>query len=717
MSESKLHSIVLKDFKKHEYLALDFSDSVTVIRGPNYSGKSTVLEAIFFALFGTKAVPGGAEIITRKGSKSKAVVTLSLKMAGNDYTVVRTPSAASLIRTEDESTVATGHTAVNEEIGRLLGGDLKRTMTLALSTQGETASLLKMGASKLNSIIEDVSGVDYIDKLIERATKKASNAAAILDGLGEPESEDELQQALDNAEASHVLSDKEKIVLDKKISDARSDLEKVKAELTEAEQQNRKAEASNRKRADLNIRIQSIDVSIRRHEEQLSQIEKPNIALLSQNKGELENAFAASEEEYEKLKTLEHKQDRLTTWRDEVGDVYIEQAENMEPVKKLRADLAAIEAEHKTRIEEESKTKAEYRRLDNDRKNSVCSACNRPFDAEHLREVDIKLPEALAEWNAAKNALLAIELRLTDHKSAVNKLSRKLPPDDWEKQIEDNKKQIDELSAQISTLAFDKFEHANLEASLEEAKQAYTDGLSRAREYDRLAAAIEAEKAERARFVAELDMTKELAVTSLKILLEDQGRCLERHSSLSEERSALGTRLAQERAAIDALKLRLKTSVALASKRRDAESTKARFTRFARWLRDNKAAFLADTWAGILALVSEFTANVTSGFVEEVGRDPDGDFWFKELDQPEPLPIAAASGGQKSIAGAGLRIALASLLPAGLNFVVLDEPSADLNTEHAAALAGALRATNRQVILVTHREGEEFSSDAVVVLE
>ena len=78
--------------------------------------------------------------------------------------------------------------------------------------------------------------------------------------------------------------------------------------------------------------------------------------------------------------------------------------------------------------------------------------------------------------------------------------------------------------------------------------------------------------------------------------------------------------------------------------------------------------------------------------------------------------MVSASGGMASICGVALRMALDHVLAQSVGFVVLDEPSSELNDEHAASLGGALRGQQRQVILVTHREGEEFVSDTVISL-
>ena len=64
MNLERLH---LLNFKKHEELLVDLSEGgLTVIRGPNWAGKSTVLQGIMFALFGPGAVPG------KKGRASSA---------------------------------------------------------------------------------------------------------------------------------------------------------------------------------------------------------------------------------------------------------------------------------------------------------------------------------------------------------------------------------------------------------------------------------------------------------------------------------------------------------------------------------------------------------------------------------------------------------------------------------------------------------------------
>ena len=115
-----------------------------------------------------------------------------------------------------------------------------------------------------------------------------------------------------------------------------------------------------------------------------------------------------------------------------------------------------------------------------------------------------------------------------------------------------------------------------------------------------------------------------------------------------------------------------------------------------------------------MALTSQFVFDVTGGRIERIERSENGEFLYVE--DGRTMAYTRLAGGFKAIAGVGLRLALSSLLPAGVSVLVLDEPSSELRDDMAAALAGALRAQDRQIVLVTHRVGEEYTADAVTEL-
>ena len=133
----KLLSLYVHNFKKLKLTSpLEFSEGITYIAGPNESGKSTLLDAILYALYGRmirpSAMPSNEEIIAY--GANDASVELTFSIGGRTFQVTRKvhvskPNEASLqeILGEDhERTMATTVKTVTKEIENLLGGILQR---------------------------------------------------------------------------------------------------------------------------------------------------------------------------------------------------------------------------------------------------------------------------------------------------------------------------------------------------------------------------------------------------------------------------------------------------------------------------------------------------------------------------------------------------------------------------------------------------------------
>src|SRR2546427_279236 len=62
----------LVNFRQHADTELEFGPGITGIIGPNGSGKTSILEAIAWALYGVQAVRGDKDSIRRLGAKGRA---------------------------------------------------------------------------------------------------------------------------------------------------------------------------------------------------------------------------------------------------------------------------------------------------------------------------------------------------------------------------------------------------------------------------------------------------------------------------------------------------------------------------------------------------------------------------------------------------------------------------------------------------------------------
>ena len=129
----KLLALYTYNFKKLKLSSpLEFSDGITYIAGPNESGKSTLLDAILYALYGRmirpSAMPSNEDIIAY--GANDASVQLTFSIADRTFQVIRKihmsrPNEASLQEIFDDGqkrTIATTVKTVTKEIENLLGG-------------------------------------------------------------------------------------------------------------------------------------------------------------------------------------------------------------------------------------------------------------------------------------------------------------------------------------------------------------------------------------------------------------------------------------------------------------------------------------------------------------------------------------------------------------------------------------------------------------------
>ncbi|MEJ2699246.1 MAG: AAA family ATPase, partial [Desulfuromonadales bacterium] len=78
-------SISLKNIKTHRDLSLDFAPGINVLSGPNGVGKSTVFEAVGYALFGVDAkdfVSNVERFLTIGAKKGEVSVTFRAEEGG-----------------------------------------------------------------------------------------------------------------------------------------------------------------------------------------------------------------------------------------------------------------------------------------------------------------------------------------------------------------------------------------------------------------------------------------------------------------------------------------------------------------------------------------------------------------------------------------------------------------------------------------------------------
>ena len=119
----KLHRLQLQNFRQHADSVIAFDTGLTGIIGTNGSGKTTVLEAIAWALYGNSATRGTRDSIrfSRAAPRSPVRVELDFELAGYRYRIVRRLTDAELYLDGAGQPIANSITGVNELLQRRLG--------------------------------------------------------------------------------------------------------------------------------------------------------------------------------------------------------------------------------------------------------------------------------------------------------------------------------------------------------------------------------------------------------------------------------------------------------------------------------------------------------------------------------------------------------------------------------------------------------------------
>ena len=88
-----IESIVIKNFKSHRDTKIEFNTGISIIMGDNGAGKSSILEAVSFALFKQHSGKKLEQLIRtdhqNPDGKNKMSVELEFKSNGRTYRVLR----------------------------------------------------------------------------------------------------------------------------------------------------------------------------------------------------------------------------------------------------------------------------------------------------------------------------------------------------------------------------------------------------------------------------------------------------------------------------------------------------------------------------------------------------------------------------------------------------------------------------------------------------
>lgn len=192
-----LHKITLENCFTHKNLTVNFDEGLTAITGPNGAGKSLILEMVRYALFGSSALRGVA------ADYKQLKVTLEFSLRGVRYKIFRSASKQELYRNDE--IIAVGTSTLNEKIPQLFGYGMKVFDVANCANQDQLNALTSMTPTQRKTMVDDVIGLDIIDKLVDAIGEKARDANAKAEALEQVLHEPVKPQKPDNYMASDKL--------------------------------------------------------------------------------------------------------------------------------------------------------------------------------------------------------------------------------------------------------------------------------------------------------------------------------------------------------------------------------------------------------------------------------------------------------------------------------------------------------------------------------
>jgi len=169
-----INSIRIRNFLSHEDTNISFPSGVTVIVGPNGSGKTAIMDAIMHSLLGFRGVRSRAsnvDDLIRFRAKFMEL-ELNFEADGREYTLnwrrERGGEVNARLQCKQIGLLTDSATKTVQEVSRIIDVDKDTLMSSVFIRQGEITSLIDEEPSKRKEIIGRILGLDRYQKVYEK---------------------------------------------------------------------------------------------------------------------------------------------------------------------------------------------------------------------------------------------------------------------------------------------------------------------------------------------------------------------------------------------------------------------------------------------------------------------------------------------------------------------------------------------------------------------
>lgn len=378
-------SLEVNNFLGIENCKVQFKEGVFLILGQNGAGKSSLLEAIVFALYGTGVRYGkkSPQDYIRSMS-STCQIKFSFLRNGKKYEVLRRirSSGTEALLSENDTIIATQRTNVDRELQRILDTTYESFISTFFLPQGRATYLLTAKRSEINDIVFDVL---FPKKILKSVQEKVSEIVK------------ELQMEHEKVQA--------------RLSDLRIRFEQISSAAT-----SEKIESCNRKLKELQEQLELMGEKLKSIEQQrvwwqqVKELEK-NVEYLKNEKNKL--IIKAEEERKINLaKSIGKDYQIFLTIKEKVESLIKEQKKIQEQIKGYEDSIA--------------KTKKELASFEKNQDEVEQCITQLNFERERLQKIDLQSEPLLSELNQLKTLKSYLDKEKINLQSNLSKIERRI---------------------------------------------------------------------------------------------------------------------------------------------------------------------------------------------------------------------------------------------------------------------------------------------------
>ncbi|RXJ87118.1 AAA family ATPase [Arcobacter sp. CECT 8985] len=469
-----LSKLYLKNFKKYEEFAIEFFDGLTGIIGKNGSGKSTIFEAILFALYGELRIKGSKELIKNINAdeKDELRVELTFEFDSFEYKVVREFRGKNLTASakifKNEQLLCNGSKEVTKEIIKLTKMNKEAFLSTLFASQKQLTKLSSLDKEERKKMIRRLLGLEKIDFIenylilqIRELNRDIKNFSSYLLNIEDiDEFSKKLKNHNDNLKLINIQivneqNNKEKLLSEE--SGKKTQLEtfnKVKEQKQNLEH-NIKLEESN---------FKLVSENINKLNEELKQLELKKIEFdnIKDIKDKYEGLLSSiKEQDFLKEKYL--KKQALIKERDELRLSYKKQKEDISNIQEQLKDEKSVEKQHlqlKHDISDLQKQLQDKKITDRELRDKIAGQENLIIDTKN------KIDTIQSLGRNSKCPTCTRDL-LDDYDMVLENLYN-LVESNYQKNIDNYKIELEELTKKI------EIKQENLEKVIKEEKQLHT---------------------------------------------------------------------------------------------------------------------------------------------------------------------------------------------------------------------------------------------------